>query len=103
MRELLIKFLDSIRDYERESHNLVGHDERDSAEFVDIYLKENANLTYAELEEVLTFEQAIVFLNKLLEKPNGAAPYKSYIENHLAKDFAVDIVKAISGNRAVKI
>ncbi len=49
----------------------------------------------APLEEVLTLDQSIDFLNKLLEKPNGATPYKSYINDHLAKDFAVDIVKAI--------
>jgi hypothetical protein len=38
MRELLIRFLDKIRDYERESHNLIGFDERESEEFVDIFI-----------------------------------------------------------------
>lgn len=36
-KELLIDFLDSIRDYERESHNLIGFDERENIEFVEIY------------------------------------------------------------------
>ena len=31
-------FLDSIREYENESNHSVGHDERDSIEFVDIYM-----------------------------------------------------------------
>lgn len=39
-RELLIDFLDSIRDYEKESHNLIGFDERESSEIVDHYLIE---------------------------------------------------------------
>jgi len=37
-RERLIDFLNSIRDYERESHNSIGFDERESGEFVDQYL-----------------------------------------------------------------
>ena len=41
IREILIDFLDSIRDYERESNNLIGHDERESIEFVDIYLAQS--------------------------------------------------------------
>jgi len=36
-KDLLADFLDSIRDYERESHNLVGFDERETSEFVEIY------------------------------------------------------------------
>ena len=36
-RELLIDFLDSIREYERESRNMIGFDERESSEFVKIY------------------------------------------------------------------
>ena len=39
LREELEAFLESIRAYERESHNLVGFDERESREFVEIYLK----------------------------------------------------------------
>ena len=42
-RELLIDFLDSIREYERESHNLIGFDERDSFEFVSMYEGEILN------------------------------------------------------------
>lgn len=36
-RKLLIMFLDDIRAYERESRNLIGFDERESSEFVDIF------------------------------------------------------------------
>ena len=38
-RELLIDFLDDLRKYVYESHNDIDHDERESSEFVDIYLK----------------------------------------------------------------
>ena len=41
MRQLLIIFLESIRDYEKESHNLIGFDERESKEFVELFLKKN--------------------------------------------------------------
>jgi len=38
-RGLLTDFLNTIRAYEHESHNLIGHDERETAEFIDIYEK----------------------------------------------------------------
>lgn len=38
-REILIDFLDDLRNYMHESHNDIAFDERDSSEFVDIYLK----------------------------------------------------------------
>jgi len=37
--DILIRYTESIRDYERESHNMIGFDERDDEEFVDIFLK----------------------------------------------------------------
>jgi hypothetical protein len=37
-RQELIDFLDTIRDYERESHTMLAFDERESGEIVDIYL-----------------------------------------------------------------
>jgi hypothetical protein len=39
-KELLIDFCKSIKDYERESHNSIGFDERESNEFVEIFLSE---------------------------------------------------------------
>ena len=41
LKEILIHFLDGIRDYEHESKNAIYLDERGSLEFVDIYLAEN--------------------------------------------------------------
>lgn len=38
-RKLLTHFLDTIRNYERESHNLIGFDERETSEFIDIYFE----------------------------------------------------------------
>lgn len=40
IRDTLIRYTESIRDYERESHNMIGFDERDDEEFVDIFLNE---------------------------------------------------------------
>lgn len=41
MKKILIKFLNEIRDYEIESRNMVGFDERDTEEFVDIFLNKD--------------------------------------------------------------
>jgi len=38
-RDLLINFLDDLRKYMHESNNNIAFDERESSEFVDIYLK----------------------------------------------------------------
>ena len=43
LKERLIHFLDDIRDYERESQELICYDERDSSELVDIYLESKVN------------------------------------------------------------
>ncbi len=40
MRETLIEFMDSLREYVAESGTNIAHDERDSSEFVDIFLKQ---------------------------------------------------------------
>ena len=39
IRDILIRYAENLRDYERESRNMIGFDERDSEEFVDIFLK----------------------------------------------------------------
>ena len=39
MQELLIEFLDSIREYMRESKNNLYDDERESSDFVNIFLE----------------------------------------------------------------
>lgn len=39
IRDILIRYTENLRDYERESRNLIGFDERDDEEFVDIFLK----------------------------------------------------------------
>ena len=39
MKKELIEFLDSIREYMRESGNNIANDERHSSEFVDIFLE----------------------------------------------------------------
>ena len=39
INDYLVDFLDSIRDYERESDGKICNDERESSEFVEIYLE----------------------------------------------------------------
>jgi len=46
----LIRFCDSIKDYEHESKNLIGFDERDSEEFVKIFLNNVDNKFITELK-----------------------------------------------------
>ena len=44
MRDILIKFLDEIREYEHESGNSMYNDDRESSEIVDIHLESNPKL-----------------------------------------------------------
>jgi len=43
VRKMFNRFCDSIKDYEHESKNLTGFDERESVEFVKIFLEKEAN------------------------------------------------------------
>lgn len=45
MRDTLIEFMDSLRDYVAESGTNIAHDERDSSEFVDIFLNQGQLLS----------------------------------------------------------
>ena len=44
MRETLIEFMDSLREYIAESGTNIARDERDSSEFVDIFLNKEQTL-----------------------------------------------------------
>ena len=44
MRDILIEFMDSIREYVAESGTNIAHDERESSEFVDIFLNQGQSL-----------------------------------------------------------
>jgi len=44
MRDTLIEFMDSLRDYVAESGTNIAHDERESSEFVDIFLNQGQSL-----------------------------------------------------------
>ena len=48
MRDVLIKFLDEIRDYLKESGNNLATDERESAIFVDTFL---SNTSFEDIEQ----------------------------------------------------
>ena len=44
-RELLINFLDSLREYVRESDTNIARDGRESSELVDIYLRDQDDIS----------------------------------------------------------
>lgn len=44
MRDTLIEFMDELRDYVAESGTNIAHDERDSSDFVDIFLNKRQTL-----------------------------------------------------------
>ena len=75
-KALLIHFLDSIRKYEHERGEGLQHDERDSKEFVSIYLKDNPQ-QYASSQPVTVSEKEIidyvsdVFLDDINEGENN--------------------------------
>ena len=48
LRGIMADFLDSIRAYEHESGRAVNYDERESSEFVDIYLNGEGKLKIEE-------------------------------------------------------
>ena len=39
-KERMIQLVQGLKDYTHESHTILGHDERDASEFVDIFYKE---------------------------------------------------------------
>ena len=39
MRDILIEFLEELREYEHESGNRIAFDDRDSSEIVDVFLR----------------------------------------------------------------
>jgi hypothetical protein len=41
IKKLMIVFVESLKNYERESHNLLGFDERETEELLEIFLKHN--------------------------------------------------------------
>ena len=57
IEELLIHFLDDMRDYQRESNNNVGFDERTSKEFIDIYLEHNYYLGHFQEDKTVSDEE----------------------------------------------
>lgn len=47
----LIDLVQSLKDYTHESHSILGHDERDAKEFVDIFLKDRTPIQLPTDEE----------------------------------------------------
>ena len=71
MRDLLIHFLERIKDYEHESGRNMYEDERESFEIVDIYLEEFQGEAHVQL--ILAAPKMLEALENL-ENDNGAIP-----------------------------
>ncbi len=48
----LIDLVQSLKDYTHESHTILGHDEREAKDFVDIFLKDRTHIELPSDEEV---------------------------------------------------
>lgn len=48
----LIDLVQSLKDYTNESHNILGQDEREAKEFVDIFLKDRTPIELPSDEEI---------------------------------------------------
>jgi len=58
MKKELIEFLDSIREYMRESGNNIANDERHSSEFVDIFLESKKAKESSQLDVQVDFSDS---------------------------------------------
>lgn len=48
----LIDLVQSLKNYTHESHSIIGHDERDAKEFVDIFLKDRTPIEVPSDEDI---------------------------------------------------
>ena len=80
-KDLLADFLNTLRNYEHESHNLIGPDERETSEFVEIYESILRKRQYDSASEnsfhkhgvsVSLFDEALRMMRDLAEHQNGA-------------------------------
>jgi len=51
----LIDLVESLKNYTHESHSILGHDEREAKEFVDIFLKDRNPIELPSEEEIDAF------------------------------------------------
>lgn len=81
LKRILVDFLDGIRDYEHENNGRIYEDERESIEFVDIYLESG---DYNHLKKVLSLSLPTDSKEK---EAVGFAEwvYKNYISNGIGK------------------
>ena len=59
----LIDLVQSLKDYTHESHSILGHDERDAKEFVDIFLKNRTPIEVPSDEEIVQDEEMYYIQN----------------------------------------
>lgn len=82
----LIDLVESLKNYTHESHSILGHDEREAKEFVDIFLKDRNPIELPSEEKKYTKEQvkkAIIWgINLGYVEPEETAVNR-YIEMYL--------------------
>ena len=59
----LIDLVQSLKDYTHESHSILGHDERDAQEFVDIFLKDRTPNQLPSDEEIVEMGKDFIIYN----------------------------------------
>ena len=85
LKQILIDLVQSIKDYEREAHKMIGFDEREAEEFVDIFAEAN-QLKFDEPSEPEADEcneQAKEFAEKLISNQKDIDPeYVDIVNEH---------------------
>jgi len=63
---IMVEFVDSLREYERESHNMIGFDERETSDFLEEFIR---NRTMKQIEKLLEFKSEEE-LNEFIKSEN---------------------------------
>lgn len=93
LKQILIDLVQSIKDYEREAHKMIGFDERKAEEFVDIFAEAN-QLKFDEPSEPEADgynKQAKEFAEKLISNQHDLNPeYNDIVNEHFDELLAND-------------
>ena len=76
----LIDLVESLKDYTKESHTILGHDDREAIEFVDIFINEISDEEALSLAKELN-KQPMKFSQTEISDEEIAQEFKNYSEN----------------------
>lgn len=63
--EDLIDLVESLKNYTKESHNILGYDERDAKEFVYVFLKDRISIELPSDEEIESYLKSFPYTKHL--------------------------------------